>query len=49
MSKRELILDALQELLYEGTAGTASVQDIAKKAGIAKGGLYYYLRVKKKS
>ncbi|MDT2601633.1 TetR/AcrR family transcriptional regulator [Enterococcus hulanensis] len=46
MSKRELILDALQELLYEGTAGTASVQDIASKAGIAKGGLYYYFKSK---
>ena len=46
MSKRELILDALQELLYEGTAGTASVQDIATKAGIAKGGLYYYYKSK---
>ena len=49
MSKRELILDALQELLYEGTAGTASVQDIATKAGIAKGGLYYITKVKRKS
>ncbi|EOH76842.1 MULTISPECIES: TetR/AcrR family transcriptional regulator [Enterococcus] len=46
MNKRELILDALQELLYEGTAGTASVQDIASKAGIAKGGLYYYFKSK---
>lgn len=46
MSKREMILDALQELLYEGTAGTASVQDIATKAGIAKGGLYYYFKSK---
>lgn len=46
MSKRELILNALQELLYEGTAGTASVQDIATKAGIAKGGLYYYFKSK---
>lgn len=46
MSKRELILNALQELLYEGTAGTASVQDIASKAGIAKGGLYYYFKSK---
>ncbi|MFM2489711.1 TetR/AcrR family transcriptional regulator [Enterococcus avium] len=36
----------MQELLYEGTAGTASVQDIAKKAGIAKGGLYYYFKSK---
>lgn len=32
-----MILDALQELLREGKAGTASVMDIAKKAGIAKG------------
>ncbi|MGG5370823.1 TetR/AcrR family transcriptional regulator [Enterococcus sp. AZ196] len=46
MSKRDLILDALQELLYEGTAGTASVQDIASKAKIAKGGLYYYFKSK---
>ena len=34
MDKRTVILDALQELLHEGTAGTASVADIAKKAGI---------------
>jgi len=39
-------LDAMQELLREGKAGTASVSDIAKKAGIAKGGIYYYFRSK---
>lgn len=46
MDKKELILNALRELFKEGKAGTASVSDIAKKAGIAKGGLYYYFRSK---
>lgn len=46
MNKRDLILDTMQELFREGTAGTASVGDIAKRAGIAKGGLYYYFRSK---
>lgn len=46
MNKRELILDALQDLLREGRAGTASVSDIARKAGIAKGGMYYYFASK---
>ena len=46
MDKRTLILDALQELLREGRGGTASVMDIAKKAGIAKGGMYYYFKDK---
>ncbi len=46
MGKREMILDAMRALFQEGKAGTASVSDIAKKAGIAKGGLYYYFRSK---
>lgn len=46
MNKRELILNTMQELFREGTAGTASVSDIAKRAGIAKGGLYYYFHSK---
>lgn len=46
MDKRELILKAMQELLKEGNAGIASVSDIARKAGIAKGGIYYYFRSK---
>ncbi len=49
MDKRERILDALQELLREGNAGTASVADIAKKAGIAKGGMYYYFKNKEEA
>lgn len=49
MDKRTLILDALQELLREGNAGTASVMDIAKKAGIAKGGMYYYFKSKEEA
>lgn len=46
MDKKEVIIDALRELFKEGKAGTASVSDIAKKAGIAKGGMYYYFRSK---
>ncbi len=46
LNKREIILNALKELLKEGKGGTASVSEIAKKAGIAKGGLYYYFRSK---
>jgi AcrR family transcriptional regulator len=46
MDKKEIILNAMQELFKEGKGGTASVSDIAKKAGIAKGGLYYYFRSK---
>jgi len=46
MDKKEIILDALRNLFKEGKAGTASVSDIAKEAGIAKGGMYYYFRSK---
>lgn len=46
MDKRAIILDAMKELLAEGRAGTASVSDIARQAGIAKGGMYYYFRSK---
>lgn len=46
MNKRDLILNTMGELFAEGIAGTASVSDIAKRAGIAKGGLYYYFRSK---
>lgn len=46
MDKRELILNTMQELFKEGKAGTASVRDIAERAGIAKGGLYYYFHSK---
>lgn len=46
MDKKEIILNAMMELVREGNGGTASVSDIAKKAGIAKGGMYYYFRSK---
>ena len=46
MDKKELILDAMEALFKEGKGGTASVSEIAKKAGIAKGGMYYYFRSK---
>lgn len=41
-SKNELILDTLQELLQERDIDNISVNDIAEKAGIAKGSIYYY-------
>lgn len=49
MDKREQILNALQALLRQGRAGTASVQDIAREAGIAKGGMYYYFKSKEEA
>lgn len=46
MDKKNLILDTMQELFKEGKAGSASVSAIAKRAGIAKGGLYYHFQSK---
>lgn len=46
MSKRDLILDAMEELLRSGKGSSCSVSDIARQAGIAKGGMYYYFRSK---
>ena len=46
MSKRDLILDTMLELLEDKKGESCSVSDIAKKAGIAKGGLYYYFKSK---
>jgi len=46
VSKRDLILDTMLELLEEKKGESCSVSDIAKKAGIAKGGLYYYFKSK---
>lgn len=45
-SKREQILDALQELLREQDIKNISVSDIAKRAGIGKGSIYYYFESK---
>jgi len=46
VSKRDLILDTMLELLEDKKGESCSVSDIAKKAGIAKGGLYYYFKSK---
>ncbi len=40
--KHDRILDALEELLQDRKLQTISVSDIARKAGIAKGSIYYY-------
>lgn len=45
-TKRELILDAMQDLMNQRLAETISVSDIAKKAGIGKGSIYYYFQSK---
>lgn len=44
--KRELILDAMQNLMNQNLTETISVSDIAKKAGIGKGSIYYYFHSK---
>ena len=40
--KYNLILDALQQLLEEKKIQNISVSEIAQKAGIGKGSIYYY-------
>jgi len=45
-AKREQILDAFQELLKEQDVKNISVSDIAKRAGIGKGSIYYYFESK---
>lgn len=45
-SKRDQILDAFHELLINDHIHHISVSDIAKQAGIAKGGIYYYFSSK---
>ena len=42
MKKYDLILDALQKLLEEKTIQNISVSEIAQKAGMGKGSIYYY-------
>lgn len=46
LEKRECILDAMQDLMNQNLAETISVSDIAKKAGIGKGSIYYYFQSK---
>ena len=41
-SKRKQILDSLNELLQNQDLNNISVSDIAQKAGIGKGSIYYY-------
>lgn len=42
IDKHSLILDALQSLLEEKTLQNISVSEIAKRAGMGKGSIYYY-------
>lgn len=42
MKKYDKILDALQQLLIDTTIQNISVSDIAKKAEMGKGSIYYY-------
>lgn len=44
--KRDLILDAMQQLMHDVNIQTISVSDIAKEAGIGKGSIYYYFKSK---
>lgn len=46
INKSEKILDALQQLLEEKSIQHISVSDIAAKAGIGKGSIYYYFSSK---
>ena len=42
MKKYDIILDALQKLMEEKTIQNISVSEIAQRAGIGKGSIYYY-------
>lgn len=44
--KRDLILDAMQQLMNKTNAQAVSVSEIAKEAGIGKGSIYYYFKSK---
>ena len=44
--KRDLILDAMHQLMHDVNIQTISVSDIAKEAGIGKGSIYYYFKSK---
>lgn len=44
--KKELIFDALEELMVTVPYAEISVEAIAKKAGIGKGSIYYYFKSK---
>ena len=46
MDKRTLILDALLDLIRADKGSSCTISDIAKQAGIAKGGIYYYFSSK---
>lgn len=46
VTKSEKILDALQQLMEEKNIQHISVSDIAAKAGIGKGSIYYYFSSK---
>ncbi|WP_414049111.1 TetR/AcrR family transcriptional regulator [Macrococcus animalis] len=46
MDKKELIINTLDEIINEGLGNSCSVSEIAKRAGIAKGGIYYYFKSK---
>lgn len=46
MNKRDLILDAMESLMKDDNGANCSVSDIAKKAGIGKGSIYYYFESK---
>ena len=45
-TKSEKILDALQQLMEKNNIHHISVSDIAAKAGIGKGSIYYYFSSK---
>jgi AcrR family transcriptional regulator len=46
MDKKNLILNAMQQLLENDKGAACSVSDIAKTAGIGKGSIYYYFKSK---
>ena len=46
LNKREKILDAMQQLMTTADTRSITVSEIAQKAGIGKGSIYYYFPLK---
>lgn len=46
LEKRSLIINSLRALIIDGKGSACSVSDIAKRAGIGKGSIYYYFHSK---
>jgi len=43
---KERLMDAVQELIWEGSYGSTTIDDICERAGVKKGSFYYFFESK---